>query len=67
MPRQENGAKELEGQYRDKLRQIGAIGLMGDYVFTTIEVIKRKNVKDKYSDEIFLILGNFESVLVLVR
>lgn len=31
VPRQESGVKVLECNYCDKLRQIGAIGLMGYY------------------------------------
>ena len=34
----------LEGNYCDKLRQIGAIGLSGYYGFTTIEKFKIKGV-----------------------
>ena len=37
LPRQGTSGRGLEGQYCDKLRQIGAIGLMGYYGFTTIE------------------------------
>lgn len=37
LPRQDSGVKVLEGNYCDKLRQIGAIGLAGYYGFTTIE------------------------------
>ena len=33
----DSGVKVLEGNYCDKLRQIGAIGLAGYYGFTTIE------------------------------
>ena len=34
--------KVLEGNYCDKLRQIGAIGLVGYYGFTTIEETKHQ-------------------------
>lgn len=45
LPRQDSGVKVLEGKYCDKLRQIGAIGLVGYYGFTTIERLKIKSVK----------------------
>ena len=45
LPRQDSGVKVLEGNYCDKLRQIGAIGLAGYYGFTTIEGLKIKSVK----------------------
>ena len=44
LPRQDSGVKVLEGNYCDKLRQIGAIGLSGYYGFTTIEKFKIKGV-----------------------
>ena len=44
VPRQDSGVKVLEGNYCDKLRQIGAIGLSGYYGFTTIEKFKIKGV-----------------------
>lgn len=45
VPRQDSRVKGLEGNYRDKLRQIGAIGLVGYYGFTTIEETKIRSVK----------------------
>lgn len=42
LPRQDSGVKVLEGNYCDKLRQIGAIGLVGYYGFTTIEETKNQ-------------------------
>lgn len=45
MPQQETGMQVLEGNYCDKTGQIGAIGLVGYYGFTTIEEIKIRNVK----------------------
>lgn len=42
MSRQDSGVKVLEGNYCDKLRQIGAIGLVGYYGFTTIEEAKNQ-------------------------
>lgn len=45
VPRQERNVKVLEGNYCDKLRQIGAIGLVGYYGFTTIAESKIENVK----------------------
>ena len=40
VPWQDSSVKVLEGNYCDKLRQIGAIGLVGYYGFTTIEETK---------------------------
>ena len=48
LPRQGTSVRWLEGQYCDKLRQIGAIGLMGYYGFTTSEGLKIESVKDGY-------------------
>lgn len=45
MPRQDSGVKVLEGNYCDKPGQIGAIGLVGYYGFTTIGGFKTKSVK----------------------
>ena len=45
LPRQDSSVKVLEGNYCDKLRQIGAIGLAGYYGFTTIEETKIRSVK----------------------
>ena len=36
LPRQDSGMKVLEGNNSDKLRQIGAMGLVRYYSFTTI-------------------------------
>lgn len=41
LPRQDSGMKVLEGNYCDKTGQIGAIGLVGYYGFTTIEGFKK--------------------------
>lgn len=45
VPWQGCGTKVLECNYCDKLRQIGAIGLVGYYGFTTIAESKIENVK----------------------
>lgn len=45
LPRKDSGVKVLEGKYCDKLRQIGAMGLVGYYGFITIERLKIKSVK----------------------
>ena len=47
MPRQDSGVKVLEGKYCDKLRQIGAGGLVGYYGFTTIEEVKTRYIEIK--------------------
>lgn len=43
--RQDSGVRVLEGNYCDKTGQIGAIGMVEYYGFTTIERIKKRNVK----------------------
>ena len=53
LPRQDNGVKGLEGKYCDKLGQIGAIGLVEYYGFTTIEKLKIGSVKIIRGSRIF--------------